>query len=103
MAPDQGRVPPARPSKAWRGVMAALLALLAFPAALAALVATTAGTLTLAYGWNHPNDGSSGDSAGWALILLSPIMLPLFLMLALAVSIAVYLFVVRRGAGHRRE
>ena len=78
--------------------MAALCALLAFPAALAALVATTAWTLTLAYGWNHPSDGSTGDSAGWALILLSPILLPLFLMIALAVSIAVYLFVVRRGA-----
>jgi hypothetical protein len=46
-----------------------------------------------------PHDGSCGDTAGWGMVILSPILIPTTLLLAGVCSVMAYLRVVRRWAG----
>jgi hypothetical protein len=46
-----------------------------------------------------PNDPSAGDSAGWALVVLAPFVLPIFALLSLLVSIVVGMVVYRKLPG----
>jgi hypothetical protein len=46
--------------------------------------------LRFAYGWKHPQDASAGDAAGWALVFGAPILIPLILVIAVAISAWVY-------------
>ena len=88
MNPDE--VQPSATRKPKRRWLAALVAIIVFPVSLALLVEATALSLSLAFGWGHPNDGSTGDSAGWALLILSPILLPIFLCLAAVLAVIAY-------------
>lgn len=44
-------------------------------------------SLRLAYGWGHPHDQSAGDAAGWALLIGSPVFIPVILCTTVAASI----------------
>ncbi len=46
-----------------------------------------------------PNDPSAGDSAGWALVVLAPLALPIFGLLSLLCSIFVGVVVYRKLPG----
>jgi hypothetical protein len=41
---------------------------------------------------NHPYDPSAGDSAGWAFIFLTPVIVPLAAVISLALGFLAYLF-----------
>jgi hypothetical protein len=77
-------------------VFAALGAIVAFPVSLYALVEASAIFLTTVYGWGHSADNSAGDSAGWALIILSPVVVPVFLLISAVAAFATYRIIVRR-------
>jgi hypothetical protein len=76
--------------------LALLAASLAFPAGFCVLVLAATWLLTVMYGWNHPHDYSAGDTSGWALIYLSPVLLPVFLILAALGAVATYAAITRR-------
>jgi hypothetical protein len=66
----------------------------------------TAGVLQLAYASNNPADHSVGDTVGWAMVFMSPVPLPIFVVLSIAVAAASYHFVLRSRnleKGHRPQ
>ena len=81
---------------AWRRTIAAGCAVLAFLGSLATCGIVTPWLLTKYYGWGHPEDGSAGDSAGWAFLLLAPLEIPVFLTVAVVVSLFAYSFAMKR-------
>jgi sterol desaturase/sphingolipid hydroxylase (fatty acid hydroxylase superfamily) len=46
--------------------------------------------LRFAYGLEHPHDASAGDAAGWALVISAPVLIPLIVVIAVAISAWVY-------------
>jgi hypothetical protein len=46
--------------------------------------------LNTAYGRHTPNDASVGDTVGWALVIGSPIFIPLIVLISILVAIEVY-------------
>jgi hypothetical protein len=74
-----------------RRALAVLAALVVSALALCALAATTPVALGKLYGC-APSDGSCGDSVGWAMIILSPILVPLAVIAAGALSLVTYFF-----------
>jgi hypothetical protein len=76
-------------------LLAVLAAVLALAITFCLSVIATAGLLQLAYASKNPADQSVGDTVGWAMIFLSPVLLPIFLVLSIAVAAAAYHFVLR--------
>jgi hypothetical protein len=72
-----------------RRALAVLAALAVFTLALGVLAAAAPYALGNLYGC-APSDGSCGDSVGWAMIILSPILVPLALIVAGALSLVTY-------------
>jgi hypothetical protein len=69
--------------------LAVLAALAVFATIVCAVLAATPYALGRLYGCAPPV-GSCGDSIGWAMIILSPLLVPLTLLLAAALSILTY-------------
>jgi hypothetical protein len=66
------------------GLASAVIAFLAF-AAIASAISSS---------WFHahsPGDPSAGDSAGWALIFLAPILLPIDFVVSVPVGVFVFI------------
>ncbi len=72
------------------------IAVSAFIATLGFVAVGVPWLLRTLYGWSHPGDASVDDTAGWALLLLSPILLPIALLLAAFGAFAAYSVVTRR-------
>ena len=81
----------------WRRLLAVSAAILALPLTFCLLAMVAAELLRMAYGWNHPADNSAGDTAGWAMIFISPILLPIFAIFSIAAAVAVYRVILRLG------
>jgi hypothetical protein len=77
-----------------RHVLALFSALAVFAVVICAIAAATPWLLELFYKC-APHDGSCGDTAGWGMIILSPILVPTALLLAGAGAVVTYLRVVR--------
>jgi hypothetical protein len=74
--------------------VAVLAALAVFAMIVCAVVAATPYVLGRLYGCAPPV-GCCGDSVGWAMIILSPLLVPLTLLSAAALSILTYFRIVQ--------
>jgi hypothetical protein len=85
----------------WRRLLAVLVGLAALPVTFCLLATLAAKLLQVAYGWNHPADYSAGDTAAWAMIIMSPVLLPIFAILSIAVAGVVYVCMLRLGDSNK--
>ncbi|MBV9733761.1 MAG: hypothetical protein JO275_13375 [Verrucomicrobia bacterium] len=76
-------------------LLAVLAAVVASAVTFCLSVIATMGLLQLAYASKNPADQSVGDTVGWALIFMSPILIPVILILSIAAAAAAYHFVLR--------
>jgi hypothetical protein len=77
-----------------RYVFAILAAIAVFLIVICAVAVATPRLLELLYSC-APHDGSCGDAAGWGIVILSPILVPIALLMAGVSSVVAYLRVVR--------
>jgi hypothetical protein len=84
-----------------RHVPAVLVALAVFAMVVCVVAAAVPYALGRVYGCEPP-DRSCGDSVGWAMIILSPILVPVTLLLAAGLSFMSYFRVMRLRA-HRQQ
>jgi 4-hydroxybenzoate polyprenyltransferase len=76
-------------------LLAVLAAVLALAITFCLSVIATAELLQLVYASKNSADRSVGDTVGWAMIFISPVLLPVSLVLSIAVAAAAYHFVLR--------
>jgi uncharacterized membrane protein YjgN (DUF898 family) len=77
-----------------RYVFAILAAIVVFLIVVGTVAVATPWVFELFYNC-APHDGSCGDTAGWGMVILSPILVPAALLLAGVGSVATYLRVAR--------
>jgi hypothetical protein len=79
-------------------MLSLLIALTAFSASFVAIAFAAEKLLTVIY--ERPGDFSSGDTAGWAFLTLSPLIVPLDILISL--GLAALVFRVSRARLRRR-
>jgi hypothetical protein len=88
-----------------RPLLRRLAAILAAVAVFAMVVLAVAVATPYALGWLFncsPPVGSCGDGVGWSMIFLSPVLVPLTLLLAAGLSFWTYFRIVRGKASGRQ-
>jgi hypothetical protein len=78
----------------FRRVSAISAAITVFFIVICAVAVTSALVFGLFYKC-APNDQSCGDGVGWGMVILSPILIPMAMLLAGFGSVVTYLYVVR--------
>jgi ABC-type uncharacterized transport system permease subunit len=79
-------------NKHLRVLLCLLIGMVTAAASLALIVAVADGLIIWGFTHNHPNDSSAGDSAGWAFLFLSPVMLPIGAIIGLVSGSLAYSF-----------
>jgi hypothetical protein len=72
-------------------------------ASVAAIVAAADGLIIWGFTHNHLNDPSAGDSAGWAFLFLSPVILPVGAIIGLLLGFLAYAFARARFSTARQN
>jgi hypothetical protein len=72
-------------------------------ASVAVIVAVADELIIWGFTHNHPNDLSAGDSAGWAFLFLSPVILPIGTIIGLVLGSLVYAFARARFSTARQS
>jgi hypothetical protein len=75
-------------------LLAMFVALAAFGVCVVALLAATPVLLGLVYGCLPPR-GSCGDTIGWAMVIASPIWVPVAIGVSAVIAVAIYLRLTR--------
>jgi hypothetical protein len=77
-------------NKHLRVLLCLLIATVTAVTSLAVIVVVANQLMIWGFAHNHPNDASAGDSAGWAFLFLSPVILPIGAIIGLVLGSLAY-------------